>query len=348
MPGQLASVQRVQGDAVLGALRSPDDGSRSHASRWRSSSRHGVRCAREGSLCSSRPRAIGNVIVDPLAVAGAIALTTKWLAFIACEAAGESANCVVPPCTFRARAALGTASAATTVSAAIVRMRVMDPSWMLVFPLSGKHAGGGSSCAGWRGLTRSDFRQTNRPCACHSEVHASGRRPLLAGRRGRRSPLRRLDLLRRHLDRDLLPAELSGAHAQARATCASSATAAAAQAAGFRACKRCRPDATPGSPEWDRARRPRRPRDAADRRRRGRPRGRRRAGRPARLHRAPRPPPARGGGRRGPARAGAGPARADRARPARDDRRCRSPRSRSRPASAACASSTPRSRRCSR
>ena len=28
-------------------------------------------------------------------------------------------------------------------------------------------------------------------------------------------------------------------------------TAAAAQGAGFRACKRCRPDATPGSPEWD-------------------------------------------------------------------------------------------------
>ena len=67
-------------------------------------------------------------------------------------------------------------------------------------------------------------------------------------RQGR--PLRRLVRHRRHDDRDLLPAELPGGHAEAR-NVRFHPTAAAAQRAGFRACKRCRPDAAPGSPEWN-------------------------------------------------------------------------------------------------
>jgi AraC family transcriptional regulator of adaptative response / DNA-3-methyladenine glycosylase II len=97
-------------------------------------------------------------------------------------------------------------------------------------------------------------------------------------------------------------------------------TAAAAQAAGFRACKRCLPDATPGSPDWDVRADAAGPRDAADRRRRRRPRGRRGAGRPARLHaRASSPDPHRRARRRA-ARAGPRAARADRPRAGRDHR----------------------------
>ena len=65
-----------------------------------------------------------------------------------------------------------------------------------------------------------------------------------------RFAFRRLVLHRRHLDRHLLPTELSGENAHA-GSCALLPSAAAAQLAGFRACKRCRPNATPGSPEWD-------------------------------------------------------------------------------------------------
>ena len=121
----------------------------------------------------------------------------------------------------------------------------------------------------------------------------SGRRGLPRCRHGRRAPvppvreprpaLRRPRLPRRHVDRHLLPAELPGDGAEARATCASTARPPPRSAPGFRACKRCRPDASPGSPEWNvRA-------DAVGRAmrliagRRARPRGRRRPRRPARL-----------------------------------------------------------------
>ena len=97
-------------------------------------------------------------------------------------------------------------------------------------------------------------------------------------------------------------------------------SAAAAQAAGYRACKRCLPDATPGSPDWDVAADRGRARDAADRRRRRRPRGRRRARPAGRLHAAPPHPDPHRGARRRPAGPGPRPARADRAGADRDDR----------------------------
>ena len=96
-------------------------------------------------------------------------------------------------------------------------------------------------------------------------------------------------------------------------------SAAAAQQAGFRACKRCRPDASPGSPEWNERADLVGPRDAADRRRRRRPRGRRRAWPPARLQHPPDRAAAPRRARRGPARAGPGPACADRPAADRDD-----------------------------
>ena len=122
-------------------------------------------------------------------------------------------------------------------------------------------------------------------------------------------------------------------------------SAAAAQRDGFRACLRCRPDAAPGSPDWNyRA-------DVVGRAMRliadgvvdrdGVPGLAARLGYTERhlgrlLHRR---------GRRRTARPGPGPARPDGPDAHRDDRARAWPRSRSRPASAACASSTTRSAR---
>ena len=151
--------------------------------------------------------------------------------------------------------------------------------------------------------------------------------PCAAGR-----PVRRSLLHRRGDHRHLLPAELPRRH-PAAPNVRFYPTAAAAQRAGFRACKRCRPDATPGSPRVGR----RGPTSSA-----GRCVSSPTAWSTARASKGWPPgsgtrPSSRAGavgpGRRRAPRAGPGPAGADRPAADRDDRRCRSPRWRSRPAS---------------
>ncbi len=62
------------------------------------------------------------------------------------------------------------------------------------------------------------FPPENGPGACNAGIGVRRSRPLLRGGKEQGSALRRLVLLRRHVDRDLLPSELSGPDARTRAS----------------------------------------------------------------------------------------------------------------------------------
>ena len=94
----------------------------------------------------------------------------------------------------------------------------------------------------------SENRETSRR-PVRSWAHGPRPRRLLPRHRHPRRPLRRPPLHRRQDDRDLLPPDLPGAHAQARER-AFFPTAAAAQEAGFRPCLRCRPETSPDLAFW--------------------------------------------------------------------------------------------------
>ena len=163
---------------------------------------------------------------------------------------------------------------------------------------------------------------------------------MLPGGPGQGRPLRRLVLHRRHDHRHLLPAELPGDAPRKRRNVRvlpERGGRAAGRVPGLQALPTGR---RPGLAGVGPPRRPGRPGDAADRRRGGRPGRGRRAGAPARLQRAPAAPAAGRRGRRRPASRSPGrSARRPRGCCSRPPT-CRSPRSRSPPASPASGSST--------
>ena len=98
----------------------------------------------------------------------------------------------------------------------------------------------------------SEKRQTGGRRACHDERRDRRLRTLLPLHAQPRRPLRRLLLRRRHLDRDLLPAELPGAAPAPPQRAPVRRPRPPRRPPGLRACKRCEPDAAPGSPAWNR------------------------------------------------------------------------------------------------
>ena len=160
-------------------------------------------------------------------------------------------------------------------------------------------------------------------------------------------PLRRLVLLRRHLDRDLLSAQLPGPHAEApeHALLPDGRRRPAGWLPRLPALPARRHS---GLTRVERPGRRRGPGHAAHPRRRRRPRGDRGAGPASRLQHPPAEPCHQRGGRHGTARSRSGAAQPDGAASCSRRPTCPSPTSPSPPASPACASATTRCGRCLR